>query len=281
MKKRSGAFVAGFGIWLALVTPVKAQSNWMLERNRRVVSIEWLKPSFSEDRGLTFFTSIFNLSARLPMNDNNTFVAEIPYAKYGYEYKDEYFGDDYSRKESTIGNVYLGVELGKQDDPVFTELGVRLPMVSDDKYGAQSIGLFGDWDRLDAFVEDIVPFTMRVNSLVRHESGFVTRVRVGPEIWYVTDKDAKDKFEMFLLYSLHGGFETETFGMGLGLNGRMWATLGEGSDLADKTIHQLDFNFFGKFKNVRPGVYMRVPVDDDLEEILDSVLGLRLDFILR
>ncbi len=281
MISKCGVLIIIIGIFLSLVGPVRAQSNWMLDRNKKIVSIEWLKPSFSEDRNLTFFTSVFNVSARLPMNDRNTMVVEIPYGKYGYEYKDEYYGIDYSRKESTIGNVYLGAEFGQPNDPVFTEVGVRLPTVSDDKYGAQSVGMLADWDRLDAFVDDIVPFTVKVNSLVRRESGFVTRVRIGPEIWYITNKDSEDRFEMFLLYSFHGGLETETFGMGLGLNGRMWVTMGEGSDLAEKTIHQLDFNFFGKIKNIRPGVYMRVPVDDDLEEVLDSVLGIRLDFDLR
>ncbi|MBL7961231.1 hypothetical protein JNL27_13440 [bacterium] len=258
---------------------VSAQSNWMLQRGTRTVSLEWLKPSLSNDEYYTFGTSVYNLTARLPMNDKHTFIVEVPFSHYGFEYDDG--GFNFSETENTVGNIYVGMEIGEKDNPVFTEFGVRLPTVSGNKSGAQSIGILTDWDRLDGFVNDIIPVTFKVNNYVKYPSGFVTRVRVGPEFWFATNDEEVDKFELFILYSAHGGLEAEKFGIGIGFNGRFWPTLGENSKLSEQMTHQMDVNFFAKFKNVRPGLYLRAPVDDDISEVLNSVFGLRIDFDLN
>lgn len=50
----------------------------------------------------------------------------------------------------------------------------------------------------------------------------------------------------------------------------------EDADFDERSIHQLGFNASAQFGKLRPGLHLRLPLDDDLQESLDAVLGLNL-----
>jgi hypothetical protein len=59
------------------------------------------------------------------------------------------------------------------------------------------------------------------------------------------------------------------------LTGR--ANVGEGtSNFSERSVHQLGLNAIIGKGRVKPGVHLRLPLDKDLQNSLDFVLGLNL-----
>jgi hypothetical protein len=50
----------------------------------------------------------------------------------------------------------------------------------------------------------------------------------------------------------------------------------EDADYGERSVHQLGFAASAGLGNVRPGVHIRLPLDDDLKDALDFVIGFSL-----
>jgi len=263
--------------WLVPMTLIccqtsQAQSAWM-NHEKPSISLEIMKPSFDFGDNLTFATSVINGSTRLPISDKVAFVGQIPFAHYGISVS------GFHDQKNAVGNPYFGVELAHPGSESFTEFGIRLPLTPDNRPAASFIGIFGDIDREDAFLPDLMSVTATFNSYKKRESGFVTSLRGGPVMWINTGDSGTDDIEVLLRYSGHLGFENESFGMGLGFSGVMILTENDLS-FAERTIHQIDFGANVKLDRFKPGAFLRIPVDADLENLIDYVLGVNLEYSL-
>jgi hypothetical protein len=242
------------------------------------ITIEWLKPSFGEDSNTTFFTSSFFLNFHLPASENTYLVGELPfsYAKYEYENNSRFFLDE---SGSTIGNPYLGVEYqGTGNSRFMGEFGVRIPLASDENV-ATGTGLTTDFiDRAEAFAPKVVSIHAMANHLYRSEQGLSLRFRGGLLLWLYT-RDTGDRTEFFLLYGLIIGYNSAAVRFHGGFNGRVLLTQGGG--FSEKSLHQFIASANFGSGTVRPGFSLRIPLDEDLKEILDSTIGLDVAFHLK
>ncbi len=247
-----------------------AQSTWMNRSADRSVSLEILKPSYVNGNDVTFTTSVIYLSTHIPINDHLRFIGEVPYSHFGAT-------GAFSGSESSIGNPFVGVDYRNKDSDVSYEFGLRLPLASDKKLGAFLNGFSTDFDRVDAFMPKTVPATLMINHYRKYPSRFVTLLRGGVNFLYYTDSNVSRSTDLYLLYSIHGGYETDKFGFGLGFGGRVVVT-GSGGSFDDRSIHQLDLVVHGVFDNIKPGLYLRVPMDELLEQFIDVVWGINMEY---
>lgn len=258
------------GVLLALLpVTAAAQTIWTSPDRTNNIAVEWLRPDFDNDEGLSFFTSGLFLSGRVTLSDHLRVVADVPFAFFDANV------DFAGRSESDVGlgNPYFGLELGWRDRPFWGEFGVRLPLASADN-PAVGFGFFSDYDRCEAFMPDFLSFVGLANYLYRHDSGFSLRLRGGPLFLVDTDAgDFEDVSEMYAIYSVQGWYDTARMRFGAGLTGRLLATEMH-LTASERTVHHLGLAVAGKFGGVEPGLHFRLPLDEGLTDVMNYAVGI-------
>ncbi|MCK6618946.1 MAG: hypothetical protein HUU32_13015 [Calditrichaceae bacterium] len=251
-----------------------AQSYWVNRSQPKTISLEILKPDFAGDANTTFTTSVIFLGIQFPVAKKTLIVAELPFAHFGLN-EEGYDG----QSESAIGNPYLGLEFGAKNSGVSGEIGVRAPLTSNEKISAVLTGFFTDFDRLEAFVPDILSLAGMVNYKYKSAGGAFARLRGGPVFWIPTGDSEADN-ELWLAYGFQAGYESQQVGFSIGFTGRLLATE-EDLELGERTFHQLGLAADFGLGNVRPGVHLRLPLDEDLSDVIDMVFGVNLAIQLQ
>ncbi len=263
---RTLCFVAASPLALALPISATAQSIWLEPHEDRAIQLEILKPQL--DRvDLTFPSAAYFVSLRLATAGAITLVAELPVA-YAEE---ETFGES----DATVGSPYIGAEF-ELSDASFAELGVRIPIT--DAGPAATVGAVSDFvDRFEAFLDDVVSIHAGFNYRKTYDSGLSLRLRGAPVLDIPT---ADGDTELFVLYSAQVWYKVDRTSLGGGVSGRILTTEGE-FDLGERTLHQLALAGSVELGRYRPGVQVRIPLDEDLRDILDLVVSFSLAFQLR
>ncbi len=255
----------GFG---GLTSSLTAQSMWLDFKQQKAIALEVLKPDFDFE-GVTFATSAVFATFYLPVSDRVSLLGELPLAHYGQE-ATEFFE---STSNTGLGNPYFGAELHFQDSPVFAEVGLRLPLVDEDNDAAFA-GIFTDAvDRMEAFAVDYIPLTAYLNYRHQGAQGFAVRLRGGPSVFIATRDN--DETEYGLNYAARIWYDGNQVRIGGGFSGRFILS-GEG-DFSERSMHQLGFNADLLVGQSRPGVYFRLPLDEDWNDVVNFIFGLKFD----
>jgi hypothetical protein len=129
-------------------------------------------------------------------------------------------------------------------------------------------------ERIDAFAPDTLPLTAALNYRPRLSENFSLRLRGGPAVWIpVGDEQEGRDADAFLVYSAQSWFDAGQLRLGGGLSGR-WLVTEDGD--GDATTHQLGLSASHGLGRVRPGIEFRLPLDKDLTDVVNSVIGLNL-----
>ena len=246
-------------------SPAGAQSLWMPRDQKHALLLEGLRPSL-ESSEPEFPSGAFFLGGRLRLSETAALVVELPYARFEGNFV---FGlADFETNSSTVGNPYVGVELGPPGSIFFAELGVRAPVTSDEEFVAVFTGVFADPTRFDAFSVHTLPVHALFN--IRHvsPSGLLTRLRFGPVVAIATEDDAISlvtspfafgETDLFAVYAWQIGYEGTSIRAGGAISGSALVTSDVGN-LGTRTTNQLEVHAdFGPW-TVRPGLDLRVPM---------------------
>jgi hypothetical protein len=258
-------------------SPLRAQSIWQDLTSWEGITIEFLKPNYVESEEASFLTSTTFLGGRFPISRALVFSAELPFSYINWDVPQ---GPDLGAKQ-TFGNPYFGIEYHLRQASIFFELGARAPLTAkiDSENGEATLnGAITDFvDRSEAFATDTIPVTGFLNYVVSSRTGFSLRLRGGPSFWLKSGD--REESETFILYSVQIFYETGMLRFGGGLSGRYIATLDEGS-FDERSIHQLTFCLDIDLGALRPGFYIRIPMDEQLKDVVNVVygIGLAIDF---
>lgn len=257
----------------ALMMPMTLMSQpiWLDQTHPRVIALEALKP---EKENTEFLSSTLFLSVRLGISNNLVFVGELPFAYAALENAD--------LSDSQFGNPYLGLELARAASPLFFEFGARLPVVASDNL-ATLFGQLTDADRMEAFTPDAASLLAALNfQNVLPPKQIFLRARVGALLSVSTGAGGTtlltsgEDSELFLLLSGQAGFDGKRIFLGAGLTGRLVFT--EKGNFGRRTFLQLGANARLKLGRFRPGLHFRLPLEDDLKEVLEWVGGVSLGY---
>jgi hypothetical protein len=247
----------------ALSAPAAAQSTWLDREHRPSVLVEGLFPNF-DDTDENFPTAAWYAAARLPLGKPTMFVFELPYSH----------GDIEGESESSIGNPYLGIEYAPKPSGLLLEFGGRIPLASDDKLLPFVVGYLTDVERQEAFVPDQV--TVRLGLHYHHAAQPASRIaydfRFVPSVWAKTSDQFLAESELFFGYGAWMRYESDDVRVGGGLTGR-WNVTNDGADFGEASFHQFDLGADFLRGPVRPGVLLKLPLDQDLRSTLNSVVG--------
>ncbi len=258
---------------LLFVSPLQAQSIWVKYDNRSTFAVEVLKGNYATD--MTFATSAVFATLALPFSERVTFWGELPLAHAGLEETDQ--------SETALGNPYLGLQVRFPNESWFVDVGLRFPAAPDvdqASFLAASTGIFTDpVDRQEAFLPDVLPVTAALNFTPRNASGLTLRLRSGSFIWIPTSGQDEDDTEWGVLVSGQLWYEGSQVRVGGGLSSRIMVS--QKGNFGERSVHQFGLNADLLLHRFRPGVYFRLPLDDDWNDQVDFVFGLKFDVPLR
>jgi hypothetical protein len=261
----TGALAAAAVLFAA---PVAAQSYLMPSAPERGVGIEVSHPDFKEF-DVTAPTSVWFVSGQLPLTSRVRAIVDVPFA-YA-----ELKGAEGLGSSTVLGNPFIGAQFAATPS-LSVDFGMRAPLTTaDDESFADVIGFLSDIQRAEAFMEDVVPVIGGVSYQWEAAPGLVVRGRGGVTSLFYTGDDDEEETETFVDY---GAFGTYTHGIarfGAGVSGRWHASEDEGG-FSERSIHQLGLTADAKVARVRPGISLRVPLDQDYRDVLGWAVGLYL-----
>ncbi|MGI0016290.1 MAG: hypothetical protein ACREBU_22955, partial [Nitrososphaera sp.] len=165
-----------------------AQSFWLERSQGKTFLLEIFKPDIgsgvyngvSYPVDYSFETVALFLSLRSQIGSKSFLMVELPFAHAAFNAKNDSGFSFYRNRgsSSTIGNPYLGLELGGTNARFFTEVGIRLPLAETDNNYAARVGRAADSDRPEAF-EDYVTLRAVINYRSKRTKGLMFRARGG------------------------------------------------------------------------------------------------------
>jgi len=216
-------------------------------------------------------TGVAFIDVRHELNSKASIVGELPYTRY--ETSSEEFLPA-GMTESSIGNPYLGIEITGEESPFFGEIGIRAPLMSDEKFAAEFVGLFSDLPRSFAFFPNYVPVQAAVNLRTPAASDVRARLRFGPTVTIPTESSLDT--ELFAVYAWEIGYEGRCARIGSAISG--WVLLTQDSgNLGSRTATQFEFHADFGSGTIRPGAELRIPFGN-AADFTSSVVGLSLAF---
>ena len=267
----------------ALSVGAKAQSIWYQRAKGNSISLEINKPVIPSDSvgtivfpGLSTFSGSVFLSGRYSLTKNITLVADIPIS-HGKIDNDTLFTDG---DQTMLGNPYIGAEFYLKDKPFFFELGMRIPLAPDDKVTAVRTGLLSDFDRAEAFFNNIIPFYGSINFESLSDSKLYLKARGGLNLWFNTDSLTFDNDPFVVVdYTLQAGYIDKAFEFLFTADGRY--DLSSGPKLPQKdNVLVYGVSVTVPYKKFRPGISFRVPGNELSGNLINYVIGLNFEYSL-
>lgn len=250
--------------------PAGAQSLWLDRDHATTILLE----ADHVDMVVTdekLLTGVVFLDVRHEIAPGKALVVELPYTRMATPF--EPFNDvDFT--QSSVGNPYLGVEIGG-DSPLFGEIGARAPLMSDNPRdtGARFVGLFSDLTRSFAFFEDAVPIQAALNLGTPITSDVRARLRFGPTLTIPTVSGPDT--ELYGVFAWEIGYVGRYARIGSALSGWTLLTRDTGT-LGSRTFTQFEFHADFGGGRIRPGAELRVPFGFIAADFNSSVWGLSL-----
>lgn len=247
-----------------------AQSIWVdAEESKSLIGAELMIPAIDDMVTTEFPTSVVLLYSRIRLNDAVSIKVDLPIS---------HFSVDGDLSETDIGNPYLGIGLHNMTPGLSLDMGVRLPFAPKNKLTEpeSNLGLITgaliENHNLGIYMPDTYSLTANFNYRWESDTGLILKVGGAPDL-IVPNGDFDNEF-LFNYYGqiLYGGSD---FNIGAGLTG-LYLTTEEGISNGDRTIYNLGLLGSYNFDAVKLGTYLRVPLDDDINDILNFVLGLNI-----
>ena len=246
----------------------RAQEMWLGPREGGTAGLEVLWVNFkSSDFHQPLTSAALFLTGRAPLG-GATLVVEVPAANGR-------FTSAWSSQVAagtSIGDPYIGIETGHRAAPVFAEVGVRVPLMSESDAPAMLVGTSGDLDREDAFLSHIVTASAFLNYRAGAATGLQLRVRAGPLAWFASESRVLDHPELFGVYALQAGYVSSAFEVFGGLSGRAIITEQADNQFTDQFVAAAHLNL----GPVEPGVSVRLPLDNGRPDVIGSAIGFSL-----
>jgi hypothetical protein len=233
------------------------------EPTSRSVSLDVLRPAF-DGGGTTTLTTVNQLGVRWAVG-SLVLIAEAPFVLARV--------DGASSGAFLIGNPFLG--FGTAPTSSFIgDIGVRIPIVSAstlERGFASAVGVVGDFQDFEAYGEDLLTLRATVGYRTRAPNHYGLRVAARPTLVKPIGSSSGDA-ELLLDYGIQGGYDNGRASFGISFTGRGIVT--EPGSIGERTVHDLAVGGSMTFGRIRPGIQIRVPLENDVGQALNYSLGL-------
>jgi hypothetical protein len=154
-----------------------------------------------------------------------------------------------------------------------------LPTASEKKEIAHLVGALTNIYELQRSLPDVLTIYGNFAYHYRQINGGMFGVEIGPQLLVPTGELEGDT-ELFGHYGLAGGFALPKAAIFAELLG-VFIVSEDVDKFGDRFIHSFAFGaqYTGSF--VRPGLFYTLPLDEDINEDISGMLGLKVDVVLK
>lgn len=263
-------FLVPLLLLLILNSTCLGQSVWADQKaSKSIVGVELMIPSVEDQFAIEFPTSVVLLYSRFRINDALSIKIDLPVSHLST-------GNDIS--ETDLGNPYLGLGLHNVSSGLDMDIGLRLPFAPEfdpsqpEANLGLTTGMLIENYNFGIYLPETFSFTSNLKYQWNNESGLIIKTGGGPD-YLIPNGSAEN--ELLLNYYGQVLYGAENYSIGAGLTGLLIVTE-EDVSFGDRTIHDLGLIGNYNFENARLGAYLRVPLDDDLNDTLSFVFGLNI-----
>jgi hypothetical protein len=86
--------------------------------------------------------------------------------------------------------------------------------------------------------------------------------------------------ELFIHYGISGGFKMTNVMLSAELGGLVFISE-DIDDFEDRFVHSLAFGAQWTGSNIKPGIYYQIYLKEDFRDVVDGILGIKVDVDLR
>ena len=249
-------------------SPMMPQAETTSSVKRNAISLEAQIPDFKID-GVDFPSLNVYLGTSRMVCDQAAVVLQLPVSTISLS-----GGNRYTR----VGNPYIGATVG-DTNRVWVDIGGRLPLAADAKGVGEATAkgnvVATDINQQEAFLPDVLPLSSHLNLRYITPHNILFGVRAGLTELIDVGSQA-DGMTTFVDYSAMGGYRLDPV--------ELWVEFTKRLQLTDTDIEpnqrmtdQLLVAAALLHGPVKPTIYWRLPVDDELNDTIRSVVGVRLD----
>jgi len=269
---------------LGLSGPAAAQEMWLGPTGSAgSFSIELLRPSFRNGEygqapSQSLASGALFATLRIPVRSDLRVILEVPAARGAFDAQSQY--DIPAQSGFSLGNPYLGVETGTLGSAFSVEGGVRIPIVGEPSTSEDEVplevGQLADLERMEAFAPKVAVVSLFTNYRVSGADGFRFRLRGGPLARvYTSSGDSDRTVDLWLGYGMQAGYEGRALSVFGGFAGRTLLSRDAGG-VGQRTLDEFVASASVDLGGVRPGIMLRLPLDDAMNQVVGHVLGLTL-----
>jgi hypothetical protein len=259
-------------IFLILLLNSTQAQNVLLQsipEDKLQFGLRYLRPNFDWYNDLSAFSGIYDLSVNIPFSSRINLVSSISFTTLATEYGDS---------ENGIGNVYIGLQSrgkaasGKQS---IKSLGVFLPTLSEDNPSFYNFGIFGNYIELHKYAPDLLTLYGNFSYFNTPSKGIQFGIEIGPVLWIPTENNGREP-ELLAHYGFMGGFQFRDFAIFAELAG-LGIIIDYVDEFGDRLSHSLAFSMKWTGSNVKPVIFYKIYLDEDLSNLVDGVFGIKLE----
>ncbi|MBN1782917.1 hypothetical protein JW948_17420 [bacterium] len=248
--------------------PLMSQTLMMQPRtgDKTTVGLRFLRPNFDVDElGLSVLSGVYHLNVSAPVREDVSLICGLPFATFKMEDMDT---------EQGIGNLFFGLQ-HRGSTGIYTTAGLYIPTIDDDEWLASWLALMTDYFDLYQFAPDIMTLYLNFAKTAASDKQFDLNFEAGPIVWIPT-KDQNDNDVEFLL---HYGIAAVVHGSPVDLSVEFVGNMiisEDIDDFSDRFMNVVTFGVSLSRGQVRPGLFYQIPMEEDISEIVKSVLGIRI-----
>lgn len=277
MHTRITIFMAIVGI-VATVTPTTyGQSIWMAPQHGHSVSVEILKPHYTEFFDAEFLTSAWYFSAQYQVSPSIAIIAELPVSHMDGVFEIYPFVGPETISETIVGNPLVGIVRDDVNSAFVSEFSIRLPFL---EKRAAFTNSNSDVDRWSAFITDALTLRARGGMKFRNfDNSFSGRVLFGLTTIIHTKFGDPDVVSDLVAQAW---LKQSNYQFGVDFSNHVHIT-DQRLFFSERTEFALGLGVTGVFNQIRPGLRIEVPLGNDgfarRGGITNYVLGFNLAYI--
>jgi len=254
-----------------------AHSDWLNPRRQAGIFLELNRPQPKDVYSEIGIWSLF-LSGEFELGRRVNLILELPFVRYSADVI-TYFEDETKVSETLLGNPYVGFRSAGRERGGFWEVGGRLPIVGDDSPNAAYAGVVTHRLRADAFAYKTLSLRGAFGYQYTSPEDLILIVKGGPLFLIpVEDTDYRDA-ELLGNFSFELWAHADQFSFGGGFSGIAWLSESD-IDLSDRLTANALLAAQAQFGNLRPGLHLIVPLNNNSYGLINVIIGANVAFFL-
>jgi len=231
------------------------------------LSLRFQRPNFAEGNGLSALSGAYDLMVNTPIGGKINLLVELPFSSFSVN----------GFSESSVGNLFVGLQ-HRSDSTGKSSLtfGVFLPTAGDDA-GSGALANFYEIQKYGADLLTLY-FNYGYRSIpVGAEGGFFG-FEIGPNLFIPTSEGGDT--ELFLHYGLSGGYQLRQLAFLTEFTG-LFVVTEEADSFTDRFFPAINLGAQWTHGMVNPGIFYNLYLDEDLQDAVNGVLGIRINIKLN